>query len=79
MLSSSGRGPGRVKVRRVRFGWYDSSRARGGQNFQVDSKVENKVDYNGDIREYFHESDRLWKSSMSQVWSRWLQFKLKKD
>ena len=39
-----------------RMGWYDSSRVRGGQNFQVDSKAEIKWDYKGDIREYFNES-----------------------
>ena len=39
-----------------RMGWYDSSRVRGGQNFQVDSKTEIKLDYRGDIREYFNES-----------------------
>ena len=39
-----------------RMGWYDSSRVRGGQNFQVDSKAEIKLDYRGDIREYFNES-----------------------
>ena len=38
------------------MGWYDSSRVSGGQNFQVDSKAEIKVDYRGDIREYFNES-----------------------
>ena len=39
-----------------RMGWYDSSRVRGGQNFQVDSKTEIKLDYRGYIREYFNES-----------------------
>ena len=39
-----------------RMGWYDSSRVRGGQNFQVDSKAEIELDYRGDIREYFNES-----------------------
>ena len=39
-----------------RMVWYDSSRARGGQNFQVDTKAEIKLDYTGDIREYFNES-----------------------
>ena len=39
-----------------RMGWYDSSRVRGGQNFQVDAKAEIKWDYRGDIREYFNES-----------------------
>ena len=34
------------------MGWYDSSRVRGGQNFQVDSKAEIKLD----IREYFNVS-----------------------
>ena len=38
-----------------RMGWYDT-RVRGGQNFQVDSKAEIKLDYRGDIREYFNES-----------------------
>ena len=39
-----------------RMGWYDSSRVRGGQNFQVDSKAEIKLDYRRDIRENFSES-----------------------
>ena len=39
-----------------RMGWYDSSRVRGGQDFQVDSKAEIKLDYKGDIRQYFNES-----------------------
>ena len=39
-----------------RMGWYDSSRVEGGQNFQVDSKAEIKLDYRGDIREYLNES-----------------------
>ena len=39
-----------------RMGWFDSSRVRGGQNFKVDSKAEIKLDYMGDIREYFIES-----------------------
>ena len=39
------------------MGWYDSSKVRGDQNFQVDSKAEIKVDYRGDIREYFNESE----------------------
>ena len=38
-----------------RMGWYDSSRVKGGQNFQVDSKAEIKLDYWGDIREYLNE------------------------
>ena len=40
------------------MGWYDSSRVRGSQNFQVDSKAEIKLDYKYkcDIREYFKES-----------------------
>ena len=38
------------------MGWYDSSRVRGSQNFQVDSKAEIKLDYRGDIREYLNES-----------------------
>ena len=29
------------------MGWYDSSKVRGDQNFQVDSKAEIKVDYRG--------------------------------
>ena len=33
------------------MGWYDSSRVRGGQDFQVDSKAEIKWDYRGYIRE----------------------------
>ena len=41
----------------ARMGWYDSSRVRGGQNFQVDSKAEIKLDYRGDIKEYFNESE----------------------
>ena len=36
------------------MGWYDSSRVRGGQNFQVNSKVKIKFDYREDIREYFN-------------------------
>ena len=39
-----------------KMGWYDSSRVRGSQNFQVDSKAEIKLDYRGDIREYLNES-----------------------
>ena len=39
-----------------RMGWYDSSRVRGGQDFQVDAKEKIKWDYRGDIREYFNES-----------------------
>ena len=35
-----------------RMGWCDSSRVRGGQNFQVDAKEENDWDYRGDIRKY---------------------------
>ena len=38
------------------MGWYYSSRVRGGQNSQVDSKAEINLDYRGDIREYFNES-----------------------
>ena len=38
------------------MGWYDSSRVRGGQNFQVDSKEEIKWDFREGIREYFCES-----------------------
>ena len=38
------------------MGWYDLSMAGGGQTFQVDSKAEIKLDYRGDIREYFIES-----------------------
>ena len=40
----------------LRMGWYDSSRVRGGKNLQVDSQAEIKLDYMGDIREYFIES-----------------------
>ena len=42
----------------LRMGGYDSSRVRGSQNFQVDSKAEIKLDYKYkcDIREYFNES-----------------------
>ena len=39
-----------------RMGWYDSSRVRGGQNFQVDCKAEIKLDYRGEIREYLNET-----------------------
>ena len=39
-----------------RVGWYDSSRVRVGQDFQVDTKAEIKQDYRGDIRDYFNES-----------------------
>ena len=39
-----------------RRGLYDSSKVRGGQDFQVDSKAKIKWDYMGDIREYFNES-----------------------
>ena len=39
-----------------RMGWYDSSRVREGQNFQVDPKAEIKLDFREDIREYFNES-----------------------
>ena len=39
-----------------RIGWYGSSRDRGGQDFQVDSKAKIKWNYRGDIREYFNES-----------------------
>ena len=42
-----------------RMGWYDSSTVKGGHNFQVDSKVEIKLDYRGDIRKYFNESKRV--------------------
>ena len=35
-----------------RISWYDSSRVRGGLDFQVDAKAEIKWD----IREYFNES-----------------------
>ena len=52
-----------MRVRRVRtksdgprMGWYDLSRVRGGQDCQVDAKAEIKLDYRGDIREYFNES-----------------------
>ena len=38
------------------MGWYYSIRVRGGQNFQVDSKAEIKLDLREDIREYFNES-----------------------
>ena len=38
------------------MGWYDSSRVREGQNFQVNSKAKIKLDYREDIREYFNES-----------------------
>ena len=40
----------------LRMGWYDSSRVRGGENFKVDAKAEIKLDYRGDIREYFNKS-----------------------
>ena len=39
-----------------RMGWYVSSLVRESQNFQVDSQAEIKLDYRGDIREYFNES-----------------------
>ena len=49
-----------------RMGRYGLSRVWGGQDIQVDSKAEIKLDYRGDIREYFNDkiklSDRLWKS-----------------
>ena len=47
-----------------RMGWLDSSRVRGGQDFQVDSKAEIKLDYRGDISTSMSlkRSDRLWKS-----------------
>ena len=38
------------------MGWYDSSRFRGGQDFQVDFKAEIKLDYRGDLRKYFNKS-----------------------
>ena len=41
------------------MGWYDSSRVRRGQNFQVDSKAEIKWDHRADIREYFNESENI--------------------
>ena len=40
------------------MGLYESSRVKGGQNFQVDSKAEIKLYYRRDIREYFNESDK---------------------
>ena len=40
-----------------RMGLYDSSRVRGGQDFQVDAKAEIKWDYRVDIREYINESE----------------------
>ena len=38
------------------MGWYDSSRVRGGQDFQVDSKAEIKWDHRGGFMEYFKDS-----------------------
>ena len=52
-----------------RMGWYDSSRVRGGQDFQVDTKVDIKVDFRGDIRKYFKESIFLAFKGSKQV--RW--------
>ena len=37
------------------LGWVGVTQA-GSENFQVDSKAEIKLDYKGDIREYFNES-----------------------
>ena len=38
------------------MGWYDLSRVKGGQDFQVDFKAEIKLDYRGDLRKYFNKS-----------------------
>ena len=46
----------------TRMGWYDSSRVRGGQDFQVDSKSEIKWHYRGTPR------STSGRASMSQVW-----------
>ena len=40
--------------------WYDSSMVIGVQDFQVDSKAELKLDYMGDIWEYYNESKIVW-------------------
>ena len=40
------------------LGWVGMTQvgSEEGQDFQVDSKTEIKLDYRGDIREYFNES-----------------------
>ena len=48
-----------------RMGWYDLGRVKGGQNFQVDSKAEIKLDYrgtSGSTSLSLKLSDRPWKS-----------------
>ena len=42
----------------LRIGVYDSSRVGGGYSFQVESKAEIKLEYRGDIKEYYSLSSR---------------------
>ena len=44
-----------VQTCQMDLGWVGSTQV-GGQDFQVYAKAEIKLDYRGDIREYFNES-----------------------